>query len=225
MYSIPNQKLITDKHVINNNIQKNNFDYLENYTNYIDKISSCVSICLLGSGNSLSKYLIDFNKYDIVIGTNRIHNTDLLQHVDVLYHNASIFDNNMQKLNHAKAIISQLDYIIFVPAEPNSYINKYKTIHDFLLTEHQDRFIVDFNMQQNYIDFYRTRLLTGVCALVSTIQFTESKFDKLDIYGFDFYAEGYYGGLNSYGNGAHNITQNIEIFKFLIDKDNINYFI
>lgn len=212
-------------------MQENNFylpkiQNLENYTNYIDKISSCASICLLGSGNSLSKYLIDFNKYDIVIGANRIYNTDLFQYVDILYHNASIFDKNMQQSDYASNVVTQLDYIVIVPAEQNSYIKNYKSTHNMLLNEHPDRFIVDFKMQIDYMNFYQTRLLTGVCALASTIQFTESKFDELDIYGFDFYTQEYYGKLPKYGRaGAHDITQNIKIFKSLINKDNINYFI
>jgi len=198
-------------------------EYLENIKDYTDYIRD-KKICLLGSGDSLNNYKIEFKNYDVIVGINRIYRTDIGQKLNVLYHNASPYDILYSKNKFAEDLAEKLKYIIFIPALRQTY-RRFKEFHEFMLSNYNNKIIADLRFASLQSKKFKYKLLTGISALIHLI-LIEPK--TIDIYGYDFYEKEYYNNLpNKPGKlKNHNIVENKKIFINIIkNSNNIKHFV
>jgi hypothetical protein len=182
------------------------------------------TVCLLGGGDSVSKFFIDFNSYDLVVGINRIYKTNYYKHINVLYHGLGIADwkNVLPMIN----LIKQCDNIEYLIACPwnKKRIGKIKDILTKIDFFENKKFICCRNILRECI-VRKKRPLTGMAVLNHIIL---SKAAKVDIYGFDFYEAGYVGGIQSFDpRKYHDLDANKEFLGNLIVKypGKINWFL
>lgn len=190
------------------------------FSNYIKN----KSICLMGSGNSLKKFKPQINKnnYEIIAGLNRIYQTDMIDHIDILFHNASIYDE--LKSNHNLLDIEKLSYIVFLPGIPSTYAERYRKFNSSIPKSYTNKIIVDLFEHSHQNIKYNCNVLTGISALLYLIK-TSNNSSKIDLYGFDFYTQGYYGDLQKFGS-PHDMNKNKIILDDIVSKNsNIQYFI
>jgi len=181
-------------------------------------------VCLLGGGGSISKFFIDFNSYDLVVGVNRIYRTNYYKRINVLYHGLGLRDwkNIVSMIN----LIKECDNIKYLIACPWSKkrIQKIKDILTEIDFFENKKFICCRNIVRKCV-VEKKRPLTGVAVLNHIVL---SKAAKIDIYGFDFYQAGYVGGLRCFNpQRYHNLDANKKFLEDLIIKHpgKINWFL
>lgn len=181
------------------------------------------SICLMGSGNSLKKFKPQINKnnYEIIAGLNRIYRTDMIDRIDILFHNASMHDE--LRLSCHLLDIEKLNYLVFLPSIPSTYDQYYKNFNSSIPELYFDKIIFDLLEHSNQNIKYNCNLLTGISSLLYLIKASNNS-SKIDLYGFDFYSQGYYGGLQQFAS-PHNINKNKIILDDIVSNNsNIQYF-
>ena len=176
------------------------------------------SVCLLGCGSSLSKHDIDFSKYDIVVGTNRIYQTEYMQHINVLYYNLSSTDSkNLDTLFHKKQTLAHFKYIVFCPwsSGPKRRDVLEKKLQQYLIDT--DNHIYSKGIVRKLTEI-NIRPLTGVAA-VNHILFSGAS--KIDLFGFDFYESSYISKLEKFNrhDKHHDIESNKQFLLKLIEEN------
>jgi hypothetical protein len=141
---------------------------------YLDK-----NVCVMACGSSLDTHQIDFEKYDTVVGINRLYKTDYLNHMHILYDAAHyIFDPvNEKKVNAINS--SNLKLWILTPGII-TYNHMKKERLAKCTTPHvisQDRFYAP-----------PVRITLGIYVLKDVIK---ERPKSMDIFGFDFYSGRY----------------------------------
>jgi hypothetical protein len=141
---------------------------------YLDK-----RVCALACGGSIDTHQIDFDYYDTVVGINRLYKTKYLPHLHVLYDAAHyVFDPvNKNKVDAINA--SNLKLWIITPG--------IITYNDMDKTPLQQCRIPHFISQDR---FYAppVRITLGIYVLKDILK---ERPKSLDIFGFDFYTQGY----------------------------------
>lgn len=174
-------------------------------------------VCLLCPGKSLEKHKIDYSKYDLVCGVNRIYKTDYFDKINLFFHNASINDTPNKICDK---VFSQKDnkqrYIVFVPGE----ISKIR----FSIFKELDKTTIKYNnvlclysIHQQLINTFGFNLLSGLMCVYLMLQL---KVEHIDIYGMDFYSHGYINGTNKAPlrefDIEHSLASNLVFLKNLI---------
>jgi hypothetical protein len=174
------------------------------------------NICLLGNGESLEKHYIDFDKYDVVVGINRIYQTKYWKNINVLYYNVSKKDaNNLEYLLNLIMNSNNFKYIFFCPWSSGS--KKRKTIENLINKYKIKNHIYSKEMARN-IKHIKKRPLTGIAAL-NHILLSEIK--NIDLYGFDFYKTQYINNMQKFNQ--HNKFHDLESNKSFLYKLINNY--
>lgn len=192
---------------------------IEEFKNFIRN----KKICLIGSGASIDEYKIDYSLYDVIVGINRLYQTNLLNKINILYHNASPYDVLDPTNEKVKELANQLNYIVFIPGLSYTY-RKFKKFNDFMNLQHKNKIIVDLNLSNTYKKKFRYKLLTGISTLIHLVSMDPN---KIDIFGYDFYSKEYYDGLKDKPGKLknHNIEANKKIFFDIInDKKYIKHY-
>lgn len=198
----------------NNKIKLNRYKLCipKNFDIYKDK-----NICLLGNGESITKYNIDFNKYDLVVGINRIYLTKYYKDINVLYYNMSKKDNyNLDYLLSSIKNSSNIKYLILCPwcSGPKKRLYLENLINKYGIKNHiYSKSIV------RKIPQIQKRPLTGIAALNHILL---CGIKSIDIYGFDFYQTKYVDKLQYYSGHEkyHDIGSNFDFFKTLLETHN-----
>ncbi len=178
-----------------------------------DKFYKNKYICIIGSGKSSEKFDINFDKYDEVIGFNRIYNTKYKDNITILYDGLSKHidtDTLIQGISTCK----NLKKILLVPTSDSKYyLDKAKKV------------MLELNCKLEYILINNnsrlksnTKILTGVSIFIHIL----SKNPKhIDIYGFDFYEQDYIDGISKLENlKVHNMVENKKLYISYINKYN-----
>jgi hypothetical protein len=179
-------------------------------------------VCLMGGGDSISRFSIDFDSYDLVVGINRIYKTNYIKHINILYHGLGIKDwkNIISMIN----IIQKYDNIQYLIACP--WFKRRTKVLEYILKE--------VNFSKKYVfcrkilrqcAVKKSRPLTGLAVLNHIIL---SEAETIDIYGFDFYKSGYVGGIESFDpRKHHDLDANKEFLQDLIVQypERINWFL
>lgn len=176
------------------------------------------SICLLGCGSSLSKYDIDFSKYDVVAGINRIYQTDYMQYINVLYYNLSSADRkNLDSLLYKKQTLAHFKYIVFCPwsSGPKRRANLEKKLQQYLIDIDNHVYSKGIVRKLKEINL---RPLSGVAA-VNHMLFSGAA--KIDLFGFDFYGNNYIDMIQKIKmhDKYHDIESNKQFLLELIQKN------
>jgi len=175
---------------------------------YTDK-----KICLLGCGSSLDSQNIDFDSYDIVVGTNRIHRTKYIKYIHILYHNVSNKDS-IETIYKNTISQKQFQYIIFCPFISGPITRGY-------FREQVNKYNITYCIYNKKIArqvAVEKRPLTGIVALHHMLVWEPS---SIDIYGFDFYTDTYIEGLYKFRkhDKLHDIEANKKFLLELINKN------
>lgn len=187
------------------------------------------NICLIGCGKSAEMCDINFDKYDLVVGINRLYkNSFFNKRIDILYHNVSFRDNLIYSMpsilnSHANR------YIILLPSTKHTS-SRSDGILEFVLNYFSDYNIVyDPFFRDKNREKYKTDLFTGVLSLMHLLEHNPK---TIDIYGMDFYEHGYINSIPVLDNqephiifnpSIHNLSINFQIFQKLIENNkNIN---
>lgn len=181
-------------------------------------------ICLLGGGSSTTKFFIDFDSYDLVVGMNRVYKTNYINHINVLYHGLGLRD--WKNVYSMVDIINNCDNLQYFIACPwfKKRIKKTKLILDSSNFFENKKFICCRNVVRKCF-VGKKRPLTGVAILNHIIL---SGAEKIDVYGFDFYTSNYIGDLKNFSpQKYHDLDANKEFLQNLILKhpNKINWFL
>jgi hypothetical protein len=162
-------------------------------------------ICLIGNGDSSTKYNINYDNYDLIVGINRIYQTSYWSKINVIYYNLSQKDSH--NIEYLFSLIKQSNnfkYLIFCPwcsgpgrrKKLEDLLNKYQ-INDHIYAKGIVRQIPEI----------KKRPLTGIAALNHILL---SDPQLIDLYGFDFYQNSYINNLTRYiaHDRHHNIDSN-----------------
>jgi hypothetical protein len=179
-------------------------------------------VCLMGSGDSISRFSIDFDSYDLVVGINRIYKTNYINHINILYNGLGIKDwKNIVNMINLIKMSDNIEYLIACPWVKDR-IRKLENM------------LKEVNFSKNYIccrnivrkcPVKKGRPLTGVSVLNHIIL---SDAETVDIYGFDFYKSGYVGGIKSFDpRKHHDLNANKKFLQDLIVQypGKINWFL
>lgn len=163
-------------------------------------------VCILGNGSSLEKHKINYVDFDTIVGINRIYDTTFFENVDVLYHNCSLHDPlNDEKIsffNNSK----KLKVLILIPGIINSLvINQIRDIKKKYSNSVKFRIYVENYILKKVKKFFQGRPLTGMTVVSHVI---ESGPTSVDLYGFDFYENGYVENLPKKGCYGHDVDEN-----------------
>ena len=203
-----------------NNIYHNTPNYAAFYENK--------KVCLLGSGSSLLDHEIDYDKYDAVIGCNRIYKTKYYHHINIHYHNLSRYDlitvQFLDYVNRFKNVKRVLFCPWYKPEDPTSLYTLSRSL-DILPFKKYD-FANNLSVKVSQF-LWSGRPYTGLVALYHCMLFNPL---SIDIYGFDFYErkETYvkempYYDLNA--DNVHSVEANKRFFlKILNSVENTNWF-
>lgn len=170
------------------------------------------NICLLGCGSSIDKYDINFNGYDLIVGTNRIYQTSFMKYVNVIYYNMSSV-NNIHLFFEAIKANPNYKYTVFCPwsSGPKRRAVLDQQIKQYEIDDSQHVYSKGITRKLNILP----RPLTGVAAL-NHLLFCGAK--SVDVYGFDFYTESYTHSLKRFKkhNKYHDLSVNKKFFLDLI---------
>jgi len=165
-------------------------------------------ICLIGNGSSLESKNIDFNKYDVTVGINRIYQTNYINSINVLYTSLSRVDwHNVYGMVNKLKLTPIFQLLIACPW------SKTRTKNIEYIVQQQGfcdtkKFIYCRNIVRGVK--INKRPLTGVAAL-NHIMLSDA--ESVDVYGFDFYTKNYVNNLQKYNHSAlHDISSNKEFF-------------
>jgi hypothetical protein len=206
-----------------NNIYHNTPNYEAFYKNK--------KVCLLGSGSSLLDHEIDYDKYDAVIGCNRIYKTEYYKHVNVHYHNLSLNDLvTVQVLNCINRFNKNIKKVLFCPWSGNWHEPNHNTKPLYALSRSLDitkfqKYDFAYNLSMVVSKFLSEgRAYTGLVALYHCVLFNPL---SIDIYGFDFYErkKTYAKEMPYYEFDVHNKQTNKDLFQSIVDYNtNYNWF-
>jgi hypothetical protein len=192
----------------------------------IEKIYENKKIILIGNGSSIFKYNIDFEKYDLCIGINRIYQSHLFKNINILYNGFGVKDwHNMKYLIQQLSIKNNL-YGIIASTWRLSYNKKillHKLIKEYKLI---DKFMYSTNIVRKLSNKgghsgpMKKRPLTGIAVLNHIL---ENNAQHIDIYGYDFYKSPNINNLIHYKDQTekyHDLIEN-EIFFNKLKESNL----
>jgi len=187
-------------------------------------------IAIISNGSSVLKYDIDFNRYDIAVGINRIYQTPLFEKINVLYNGLGIKDwHNVETMIKKISNKKNFDFFIACPWYLKYYkkIIFYQLIHKYGLSHN---FIYSNNILRNLTNIaghcgpMKKRPLSGVAVLNHILQHDPL---SIDIYGYDFYETESVYNLTQYSSMTtknHDLIENKNFLEKLIieNSDKIN---
>jgi hypothetical protein len=164
---------------------------------HIDKLIREKKVCLLCCGASLDAHEIDFNEYDICIGTNRIHKTKYFEELDIIFDGChSIHDPlnevKVEKFNKSK----KLKLIIFMPGKEGIDSLEKNLIN------YEKQIKKDYEISNKSRNFTK-RMFVGTETLCRILK---HKPKLIHIFGMDFYQTNYTKELENdyvYGGFFH----------------------
>lgn len=192
-------------------------------------------ICILGTGESLKKYSIEYDKYDLIVGINRIYKTTYFQYVNILYSCVSVKDwadfytlySNMREYVHLKGIVccpflkGANKKAMLEQADNKKRKDQYTLYCPEIVHEISRKKQHLYQSKQREL-IVKSRPLTGIAAL-HHVCISGAK--EVDLFGFDFYRESnkYIEGLRFYGTQSHSVSDNMKFFFLLKKKYKINW--
>lgn len=172
-------------------------------------------VCLLGCGASLDNNNINFSSYDIVVGTNRIYQTEYFNNINILYYNVSRSDKqNLMKLLYKISTSKIFQTLILCPW--NSGPKKRKEM-ETKLQEYSINNTIYAKSIARKLTQIKQRPLTDIAAMNHILL---SKAQKVHIYGFDFYSNQYIKNLKHFNNhnNLHDLESNRTFFLDTLQK-------
>jgi len=173
-------------------------------------------VCLIGCGGSLENREIEFNKYDYVVGINRIYKTKYFKNINILYDSAHhqfdpITNNKIRIINE-----SNLIYYFLTPGAKS--LEKLR-FQEFMLKKIKVSTKTYKNRPE--VKVSGKKILAGLFAL--NIIIGGEPF-LVDIYGFDFYKKNYTSGLDfkhelNLINKMHDLAAEEDYLNNIIDKN------
>lgn len=181
------------------------------------------NICLIGCGKSAEMCDINFNKYDLVVGVNRLYkNSFFNKHIDILYHNVSIRDNLLHSIDNILNFKPNR-FIVLLPSNIWSNQQSRNTLKEILNNYNEKNILYEKHFRDNNKIKYNTDLFTGVLSLMHLLEYNPK---SIDMYGMDFYKYGYVDSIPVLNNQdqkhifnpyLHNIEINLTVFNSLIN--------
>jgi len=182
----------------------------------LDRFYKQKKVCLLGNGGSIEKYDIDFEQYDVVIGINRIWRTKFAPYINIYYNSMSSTEKK-NVLEMFLAVQKNENFQFFVCCPFSSGPKTRKELSAKIGLSELDRHMYIKVIARHLGSLINKRPLTGICALYHCLL---SDPQKIDVYGFDFYANKYVENLKKYKqhDRLHDIDANLEFFSDCIVK-------
>lgn len=144
-------------------------------------------VCLLGCGKSIEKYNIDFSSYDIVVGINRIYQTSFIDKINILYNGFGDGDRHNARFM-LDLLKTKNNFISLILLRNEEDYNLIKLIEETKFLDHKSFSYLPGLLNIKYV----RRPLTGIVALNHILK---CDVGLVDIFGFDFYVNGYIEGL------------------------------
>lgn len=145
-------------------------------------------VCLLGCGGSLDKKEIDFQKYDKVVGINRIYKTKYFEKLNILYDSAHYKFDPLTNIKINILNNSSLDYYFLTPGVKSQ--KKLKFQKNLIEKIKVKKFLYNNRPEMRVAG---KKILAGLFVLNLILKGLPK---KIDLYGFDFYEENYTDGLD-----------------------------
>lgn len=182
------------------------------------------NICILGSGPSIDKISIPFDKYDLVCGLNRVYTNDrICKHIDLFFSNGSEKDpliraaQNIFKINNNAVMI-------YLPGNPDANWGSMQHINTIKKKYGNENVFVLYSMRDFLIKHDKCNYFSGILALwLMCILYPRA---NIDVYGYDFYRPGimYAKGIDKFhGVHDHNIKKNISKLSWLMNNHNVRW--
>lgn len=182
-------------------------------------IYSGKKVCLIAPGKSLDKHQIEFDKYEIVVGINRLYKTSFVNKINILYHHSILQNKSVS--------VADIEYMITILKNEKNFLkliccpflNKKNKVVDILSLAKKNNFYnYSFCPEIAKIDI-KPIPLTGMVAINHIIS---SGASFVDMFGFDFYSDGYIENLKDFHlmhKKYHNIESNKKFLQNLIERN------
>lgn len=182
-------------------------------------------VVIIANGNSLLKHSIDFSKFDVAIGLNRIYQTPLFEHINLLYYGCGKKDwHNLESMIKQLSTKTNLYGFIASPwfLKYNKKILLHKLVNKYQL---RNKFIYSTNILRKLTNKgghsgrIKKRPLIGIGALNHVLEHNPL---SIDIYGYDFYEQESIYNLTQYKEMTsknHDLQENKDFLEKLITQN------
>lgn len=154
----------------------------------IENLYKDKKVCILCCGESIDKHKIDFDKYDFVIGLNRLYKTKYIDKINVLYDSCHYIHDfiSLEKIKILNE--SNIKYYFLIPGK----ISKQKIIDNMKLIQSNLKIPFKVIDERDKHAIGDRKILAGVFVLKKVLG---EKPKSIDLYGYDFYSSKYVEGI------------------------------
>lgn len=183
----------------------------------LDEFYKDKKVCIIGCGDSINNFEIDFLSYDVVVGINRIYLTKYAPYVNIYYNSMSSkeyknFPYMLEKIS------GSLNFQHFYCAPWSSGPKTRKFMASLFYFANVENYTYNKRLAREVGRRVLKRPLTGMSALYHVLL---SQPEKVDLYGYDFYNEQYIDNKIKRYNGhnrLHDLNSNQELLVSLIQE-------